>query len=523
MMSTPEAPASACSTRVAAALALLAGLIGPLAFSPLDWWWCGLLALALFYHATLASRGRTSALLGWCFGLGYYGAGSSWIYVSISVYGNAGPLLSVLITTLFVMLMALFIALQTWLWRHVARQRWAAVGFAASWVLGEWLRTWIFTGFPWLFLGSAHLESPLAGIAPVLGVHGISFVVALSAACAVELWRHMGTGQPATSLLRQPALPALALPWLLAAAATQVPWTQGGTERLSVGIVQGNIPQDLKFRPDYLQVTLDTYTRLSEPLWDADLLVWPETAVPLALQQAGPVLESLAARAERSDSALVTGIFFADGTTIHNSITAVGAGAGTWHKQKLVPFGEYVPLRNVLSNILLLFDLPMSSLSPGPRVQDLLQVQGHAVASFICYEIVYPGFVREFGRDAAFLVTISNDTWFGASWGPWQHLQIARMRALELGRYLVRATNDGVSALIDERGRLLAQSRQFQEDTLVGDVVLMKGTTPFATWGSLPILLLSSLLFLGCCYPTAGTGNNKNNKDATQVPKSPIA
>src|SRR5690606_16122716 len=147
-------------------------------------------------------------------------------------------------------------------------------------------------------------------------------------------------------------------------------------------------------------------------------------------------------------------------------------------------------------------DLPMSSLSPGPSGQQLLEVQGHAVAAFVCYEIVYPGFVRQYGRDAALLVTISNDTWFGASWGPWQHLQIARMRALELGRYLVRATNDGVSALIDERGRLIAQSRQFQADTLVGDVLLMEGSTPFAAWGSLPIFLLSSLLFLGCWLPS---------------------
>ena len=509
---------------MALTLAFVAGLLGPFAFSPFDWWACGLVSLALLYHVSRGSDGRRSAMLGWCFGLGYYGAGASWVYVSISVYGNAGALLSVLITTGFVMAMALFIALQLWLWRRVAVRRWAAPGFAASWVLGEWLRTWLFTGFPWLFLGSAHLSSPLAGLAPVFGVHAISFVVALTAAWGLELVRLVHRGAPRSRLARHPALPVLTLLWLLSWTGSGISWTHATGERLQVGIVQGNIPQDLKFRPDYLQVTLDTYTRLSEPLWEADLLVWPETAVPLALQQAGAVLDTLAARADRNNSALVTGIFFADGTTVHNSITAIGAGEGIWHKQKLVPFGEYVPLHKLLSNVLRLFELPMSSLSPGPRDQALLTVQGHPVATFICYEIVYPAFVRAYGRHAAFLVTISNDTWFGASVGPWQHLQIARMRALELGRYLVRATNDGVSALIDEHGRMLAQSRQFREDTLVGDVVLMEGSTPFATWGSLPILLLSSLLFLGAWYPMTGAGSiYKNNRDNTQDHKSPTA
>src|SRR5690606_13779601 len=161
-------------------------------------------------------------------------------------------------------------------------------------------------------------------------------------------------------------------------------------------------------------------------------------------------------------------------------------------------------------------DLPMSSLSPGPSGQQLLEVQGHAVAAFVCYEIVYPGFVRQYGRDAALLVTISNDTWFGASWGPWQHLQMARLRALELGRYLVRGTNDGVSALIDDRGQLLAASRQFDEDTLAGEVRLMTGRTPFGTWGTLPILLLSSLLFLACWYPMAGITYKPHDKNNTR-------
>lgn len=514
-MSTPEATAPHWQAPL---LAFVAGLIGPLAFSPVDWWPCGLLSLALLYHTVVDSRGRRAAIIAWWYGVGFFGAGSSWIYVSISVYGNAGPLLAAFITLLFVLAMALFITLPLWLWRRYATQRWHAAGFAASWVLGEWLRTWLFTGFPWLFAGSAHVDTLLAGVAPVLGVFGISFLLALTAALLTDRLRALRVAGAGRQALLHPAPALLVLAWLLAWYGTRIEWTEDTGERLSVGVVQGNIPQDLKFRSDYLQRTLATYERLSEPLWaSADLVVWPETAVPLALQQAGPLLDDLAVRAALDDSALLTGIFFADGRTIHNSVTVVGGGHGLWHKQKLVPFGEYVPFHSLLSNLLQLFDLPMSSLSSGPSGQELLRVQGHAVAAFVCYEIVYPGFVRDYGRDAALLVTISNDTWFGASWGPWQHLQMARLRALELGRYLVRATNDGVSALINERGQLLAVSRQFDEDTLYGEVRLMSGRTPFGAWGSLPILLLSSLIFLACWCPMADIGrsahshNNKND------------
>ena len=478
------------------ALAVLAGVAGALAFSPIDWWVCGVLAVALLFCVSVDSAPPRAALLGWCFGLGYFGAGSSWIYVSISVYGNAGPLLAGFITALFVTFLALFPPLQLWFWRRFAKRCWLAAGFAATWVLSDWLRGWLFTGFPWLYSGSAHIGTPLSGLAPLFGVHALSFVVALSGAWCGQAALQLYRGQTGTRLCRHPAVTVVPLLWLLAWGSGQWQWTQPSGERLQVGIVQGNIAQDMKFRADYLQHSLDTYARLSEPLWEADLVVWPETAIPLRWQQAGNILDQLAARAEASNSALLTGIFFDTGESIHNSITAVGAASGIWHKQTLLTFGEYVPLRTLLSSVLQLFDLPMSSLSPGPSQQSLLQVQGHAVAAFICYEVVYPGFVRNYGKDAAFLVTISNDTWFGASWGPWQHLQIASMRSLELGRYTLRATNNGISALIDERGRVLARTPQFQEATLLGELEIFDGPTPYARWGSLPILLLCSFITL---------------------------
>jgi apolipoprotein N-acyltransferase len=478
--------------------ALGAGALAPLAFSPLDLWLLGPLSVALCYWLLHNRSPREAAWLGWCYGLGWFGVGTSWIYVSISVYGNAAPPLAFLITTLFVALMALYFALFAFVWRRYASRRLTLLGFAATWVLMEWLRGWLFTGFPWLQLGSAHVTTPLSGVAPIFGVLGLSFVVAVLAGGGAELllrlqYRH-GLVRPARS-----PLPTLLLLLCLASVySDRIEWVKPTGESLTVGLVQGNIPQGRKFETGYLQDIIDTYDILSAPLWHNDFVLWPETALPVVQQNAAHILEYFSAQAGDYGSSLVTGIFHGDplNGSMHNSVTVLGNGSGTWHKQKLVPFGEYVPLRGVLSNLLQLFALPMSSLSPGPEQQPLLEVAGHRAAAFICYEVVYPDFVRRHGAAADFLLTISNDTWFGSSWGPPQHLQIAAMRARELGRYMVRATNDGISALVDERGHVLQSTQQFRKDVLQGEIRLFRQHTPFARWGSWPVLLLAALLLL---------------------------
>lgn len=485
------------------AAALLAGVLATLSFSPLDLWACGLLSAALLYALLQHQTPRAAAWLGWCYGLGWFGVGTSWIYVSISVYGNAGAVLAGGITLLFVVVLALYFALFGWVWRRCGARRLPLAGFAACWVLMEALRGWLFTGFPWLQLGAAHVTTPFSGFAPLAGVLGTSFVLALLAAAIAELmlrlWR-----QPQLLTLARTPLPTLIL--LIAAAAwvsNGIDWVQPrDAAPVRVGIVQGNIPQGRKFDAAYLTSIIDTYDVLSAPLWQNDVVLWPETALPVWQQDAGHILDYFSAQAGDYSSTLVTGIFStdADGNSM-NSITVLGEGSGTWHKQKLVPFGEYVPLRSVLSNLLQLFALPMSSLQPGPAQQPLLDVAGHPVAAFICYEVVYPDFVARHGGAADFLVTISNDTWFGSSWGPPQHLQQAALRARELGRYMLRATNDGISAIIDERGQVLQRTEQFKADILQGELLLFDGRTPFARWGSLPLLLLAAGLLLQNLWP----------------------
>ena len=489
-------PSFASRSVFPALVAAVAGALAPLGFSPVDWWPLALLSAAILYVLLQDTTPRRAAQLAWCYGFGFFGVGASWVYVSIHDFGNAPPALAGILTLAFVAGLALFTALQGWVYRRFGSSTYPVLGFAACWVLGEWFRSWFLTGFPWLYLGSAHVTTLLSGVAPIFGVFGISFVVALSAALLGECWLRYRK-LPSLMALAHSHLPtALVLLWLVAIVPRNIGWVEtNGT--LDVALVQANIAQDLKFDPDELENNLRTYGELSAPLWGHDLVVWSETAVPQVYDANSPLVESLDTLAAGTGSTLLTGIFGETGAGIHNSIVALGDGTGLWHKRKLVPFGEYTPLRAVSGGVLELFDLPMSSLVPGPRVQGLLTAAGHSIAPFICYEVVYPDFVRRQARDASLLVTISNDTWFGRSWGPPQHLQMAAMRARENGRYMVRATNNGISALINERGEITASVPQFVATTLTGTVELFTGRTPWSRWGDWPLLGLCGLLLLG--------------------------
>ncbi len=472
-------------------LPLIAGAIIPLSFSPFEWWPLGFVGIALYYLCLQQTTARQALQRGFAFGFGLFGVGASWIYVSIHDYGAAPPWLAGFITAGFVAFMALYNAAHSWLWQRYASHSFPALGFAASWVLCEAFRGWFLTGFPWLLLGYAHVTSPFSGLAPMLGVHGLSFVVALCGALITTLT--LSTTTHAFKLFwRQPSLWLLVAILVLARATSEIEWTHPAQHApVRVGMVQGNIPQEVKFNADGIQLGLNRYAELSKPLWESDILVWPETAIPLRYQEQPELIAQLSAQARSNNTALLTGIFYRSDAGTHNSIIALGNGSGVWHKQKLVPFGEYVPLQSLLSNLLALFKLPVPDVSPGPADQPLLEAAGLKIAPFICYEVVYADFVRQSGGDADLLLTISNDTWFGASFGPLQHLQMAAMRARELGRYMIRATNNGVSAFINANGEIVAQTRQFEAETLQGNVLVYEGTTPFARFGSWPIWLLS--------------------------------
>ena len=266
-------------------------------------------------------------------------------------------------------------------------------------------------------------------------------------------------------------------------------------------MIQPDIPQSIKWQAGAFNRIIQTYLDMSSELWGTDLLIWPEAAIPRLYQNATPLLEQLDEKASQSGTTLITGIPYRDTEQVasdprlYNSVIALGTGKGIYFKQHLVPFGEYVPLESLLGDVIELFDLPMSSFSWGPAGQAPLQAGDWSLAPFVCYEVVYPMLVAKDTRRADFILTISNDSWFGRSIGPPQHFEIARMRALENGRYLLRGTNNGISAIVDHRGRVLESAEQFTRTTVRGEAIPMQGHTPFSRTGNTPLIGALLLLF----------------------------
>lgn len=481
-------------------IALGAGALTPLALAPFAIWPLALLSIALFYLGLRELTPRQAALRGWCYGVALYLAGSGWIYVSIHDYGAASPLLAGGLTLAFCAAVALFFALPAWLWaRYLRRPRPGvaeALAFAALWLAQEAFRGWFLTGFPWLYAGYSQLDGPLRGLAPLGGVWLLSFVLALTAALLCNLLQlrrqHLALASGLSLLLG---------PWLLAQALNEHAWTHAKGEPLRVAAIQGNVEQNLKWDPDALEAQLALYRDMTLASPPAELIVWPETAVPVLKEYAEGYLAVMARIASDRQAALITGVPLrqvnaAGERRFYNAITVLGEGQGTYLKQKLVPFGEYVPLQDLLRGLIAFFDLPMSDFARGPAQQPLLQAKGLRIASYICYEAVYPEFAAELARDSDLLLTISNDTWFGRSIGPVQHLQMAQMRALEAGRWMIRATNNGISVLIDPQGRIQSRIPPFEAAILYGEVQAMQGHTPYLRFGSLPLAILAALIVL---------------------------
>jgi len=476
-------------------LAPLAGSLITLSLAPFNFWPAGILSCILLAHLLLSCAPRQAMWRGWLFGLGMFGSGVSWVYVSIHVHGNTGIPLAVGLTALFCSGLALLQAIFAWCYARFIRALPGGmlVGFPALWVLFEWLRSWLLTGFPWLYLGYGHIDTWIAGWAPVIGVFGLSFIVALTASCLYLAWRSRQWISFTTYAVVVSSL------WIGGGQLKPIQWVARASETpLSVAIYQPNIPQEIKWDRAWYPAILEKYQGAADSLNGHDIVLWPESAIPNFFQSSRDFLDPIAEQARQSETALISGIPYLaeERPNYFNSIVALGHGEGAYHKQRLVPFGEYLPLEQQLRGLIAFFNLPMSNFSAGTENQPLLRAGPYRVAPFICYEVVYPDLVSQNASDADLLITISNDSWFGRSIGPLQHLQMAQMRALENGRYMLRGTNNGVSAIIDHRGQIKAKTRQFEETTLISEAEVMLGSTPFGTFGSIPVIAGSAGLLL---------------------------
>jgi apolipoprotein N-acyltransferase len=487
-----------------ALIALLAGLALPLSFAPYGLWPLALLSLAVLFNAWREVTPKVAALRGYLFGVGLFGHGVSWIQVSIHKFGLPVYSFSVTMTALFVLFMALYPALAGWLVRRLPARddTWRLLLVApVVWTLVESIRGAFLSGFPWLVVGYGQVASWFAGYVPLAGAYGASLAVALAAA-ALAQGAHAalrGAGAAGTGRQRGSACAALTLVVLPLAGVLlgRIEWTAPVGPPARVALVQGAVPQAAKWRPEYREPTLRLYAELSEPHWGKDVVIWPESALPAFPQEIDDYLSTLSARAREAGTAFMVGIPTGDARgAYYNSLLMLGAGEGRYDKHHLVPFGEYLPFDAQLRPLLNFLAIPMSSFTPGEARQAPLVAGALRFGASICYEDAYASEVRKALPAANVLVNVSDDAWFGDSLAPHQHLEIAQVRALEAGRPLLRATNTGISAIIDHRGRVLARSPQFEPHVLSGEADARKGATPFARYGHWPLYAVGVLLLV---------------------------
>jgi apolipoprotein N-acyltransferase len=469
-------------------LVVLLGAGNIFGFAPFDFFPLPVISLALLFWAWhRAVTPRAAAWLGFCWGMGFFLAGVSWVYVSLHDVGGMAAPFAIAATLLFCTYLALFPALAGYLYRRLASADFCwrnAVLAAGLWMLTEWLRGWLFTGFPWLALGYSQTPpSPLAGFAPLVGSYGVGLIASFLSAALVFSRCHGWIVTVGVLLI------GLGL--------RDVAWTEPTGEPLSVSLLQGNVPQSLKWDPERLPLSIDTYTRLALD-HPADLTVLPETAIPLFFDQLPR--QALQLLGHHGDLLLGMAVRHRDGGYVNGAIAVLPAPTfqvQSYAKRHLVPFGEYAP-----PGFAWFFDLvriPMADFSAGPPVQAPLKVAGQSIAPNICYEDLFGEEILQALPEATLLINLSNTAWFGDSLAQPQHLQIARMRALETGRMMLRATNTGITAAIAPDGRVLGQLPAFTAGALRVEAQGYTGATPFVRWGnSLALLLAIGAIFPAC-------------------------
>jgi len=475
--------------------ALFAGASLPLAFAPFALFPVAIFAPAILFWLWCDGSAPRAARRGFLFGLGAFGVGVSWVYVSLHDFGHMPPALAGITVVLFVAILSAYLALIGALqaWFAPRATPWHLLGILpALWVLAEWVRSWLFTGFPWLHLGYSQIDTPLAGLAPWLGVYGVSWAVAIMAGAVVLLLR-----APRKAL--RLSLGLIVSLWVLAWLGGMVRWVEPTGNALPVALVQGNIPLRIKWLPEYRDAIVQVYLRLSREATDAKLIVWPESAIPGYLDQAEEtIVPSIQALAQERDATLIVGVVEKDdtGKRYYNSAISIGEQRDHYRKRHLVPFGEFMPLKWLLGWLINNLHIPMSDFSSGAATPVPIMAAGEAVAVSICYEDAFGEEVIAALPGASLLVNLSEDAWFGDSLAPHQRLQMARMRAREAGRPMLRAANTGPSAVIDAQGNVVVATAQFQALALTATVTPMRGRTPYVIWGNGPVIVAALCLLL---------------------------
>ncbi len=470
---------------------LSSGALLPFSFAPYNLFWLQFVLLCLLFFTCIQQSPRRVFVRGLLFGLGWFAHGVHWIYYSLHLHGGAPLFLALLMVFLMGLVLALFPALALYLSNRFYRlnnTQQLLIVYPLMLTLFEWLRGYVLTGFPWLQLGYAHIDTPLSGYAPLFGGLGVGYIVALLSAVMV------------LSFLKRKILPALIIlvvtyggGYLL----SQINWTDSTGDSIKVSLIQGNIPQSEKWKSANYLPTLDMYRELTHRQSDSDLIIWPETAIPGFKRYVNDYIDSLEDFSKQTDTDILLGLFVRDEITGRYYNAVIDTDEQIYKKRHLVPLGEYFPFRPLLSFFSRWINIPMSDLDSGQIKQPLMQVSGYKIAVNICFEDAFDRNILRDLPEAEILVNVSNDAWFEDSPQPWQHHQIARMRALETGRMLLRATNTGVSSIIGVKGEVINLSRQFQREVISAKVQAYTGSTPYVFWKNYLLIGVSVVILLG--------------------------
>ncbi|MCK5812965.1 MAG: apolipoprotein N-acyltransferase [Cocleimonas sp.] len=505
----------------------LAGASLVLAFAPIGLYPIAWLSPAiLFYSLLQANDKKQHFYLTWAYGIGMFGTGVSWVFYSMHFYAHASAPVAATFTTVFVVIIALIIGLfglLAYLFRHHHKISRLLLFYPLLWVLVEWFRGWFLTGFPWLYLGNSQIDNILANIAPITGVLGVSLLSTLLAGAIASifilkqanqlLWVDTPNSNPIKvqskyRYLHQFIAIAIILSIFFSSwGAGQIIWTEPKGKPITVSLIQGNIPQEEKWLPENKLPTLALYKKLTQENWKSDLIIWPETAIPdLFSRNMKDFIVPLQKEAEANQTDLLLGAFYQNKQgKIENSVLALSEGGREiYSKRHLVPFSEYIPLLGYLRWLNQWMQMPSDNLTAGTGVTTL-KLSNNIAQLSICYEDAYAGENLKGLPQANMLINVSNDGWFTGSIEPYQHMEIARMRAIEAGRYLLRATNVGVSGIVNTKGQLIATAPPYSTQVITHQIQPFAGSTPFMRWGNWGIIaIISLLLLLGYFFTSTG-------------------
>ncbi|MDP1765511.1 MAG: apolipoprotein N-acyltransferase [Methylotenera sp.] len=471
----------------------LLGAGSVLGFAPFYFYPASILSLiGLFYYWHQDHTPKQAAVSGFIYGLGLFSLGIYWIYISLHDFGNMPSLMAGLATFLLCAFMALFPALTGWLSVKFSdtKSQQMLIAIPVFWALADWTRSWIFTGFPWLTIGYSQVpHSPLAGYMPIVGVYGVSLITGFIASLT-GFWL---AKKPSSRTWRRNAMALIVLILVSGSLLKLVEWTTPTSKPISVALLQGNIPQDLKWAPETAEHTISKYLKMAEAS-QAKLIIMPETAMPvISSELPAGLISRLQRLATQNQGAVLAGMIERENGEYFNSMLNIGSvNPEAYRKSHLVPFGEFIPLKVAFGWIYRdWLNMPLSDLSSGSIHQQPMNIAGEKIAINICYEDVFGEEIIRQLPEATLLVNASNDAWYGQSNAAHQHMQFSQARALETGRTMLRATNTGATAMIDPHGYILAHAPHFTEATLSVMAQGYTGSTPYVRWGN--------WLFLSIC------------------------